>query len=494
MSKFNQTVSPQKAKSYEDAWQYEKSLVEDWMNFLFSSYLEGGFYENAGTQTERFIDLTDRIYDSLGPEFLAKASVFARNELGMRSAAQLVAAYLNNKTFAEKRGYYNYFIHRPDDIAEIFAILETTLPQKRSHALIRGAGDYLSSMDRYTLSRYKLQEKNWNMYDLINICHAHSKVIDAYKADERIEAETWRASISAAEDDLSKAANWVNLVEEHKLAYLALMRNLRNILDSADKLGYNLDWVQEYLIPQITNEGAVRNSLVFPYQIYTAYLNINDAAPVILAALAQAFLYSVQNMPELPGTTAIMLDVSGSMESEVSAHSRMTIKQLGACYAAAMYLKNRQNTIFIKFGSYAKEQHYSGMLSPFTLINKMAANDNCDYGTSVSSAFQELRQPVSRILLVSDQQTMGDTHSLWGWNPNGLDIYNDYCRRYGPCHLYSFDLGNYKSQVANPNNPNVHLLTSLTDKVVSLIPYLEDGGKLEDMIWQCKYYKNEPCY
>ena len=146
----------------------------------FSSYMEDGYYESANTQMDRYVDLTKKIGERYGWEFVARASFFARNYLGMRSISQITAAMLNDVSFQEKRSYFKNFFHRPDDVAEVFAAIENIGSGKRSHALVRGAADYLSSLNAYSLGKYQMKGKQYNLYDLINITHATSKDINHY--------------------------------------------------------------------------------------------------------------------------------------------------------------------------------------------------------------------------------------------------------------------------------------------------------------------------
>ena len=46
MSKFNAKKENNKAISYEGGSVYNKNLVEDYLNNLFSSFIEDGFYES----------------------------------------------------------------------------------------------------------------------------------------------------------------------------------------------------------------------------------------------------------------------------------------------------------------------------------------------------------------------------------------------------------------------------------------------------------------
>ena len=230
MGNFNKVKqSGPNAYSYEGGAVYNKNVVDEWLGMLFSSFMEDAYYETAENQQKQFIKLTEKMYDKYGAVFVAKCAVFARNELGMRSISQLVAAWLNDKSFETKRDFYRAFMHRPDDIAEIFAAVDF-LKQKRSHALVRGGADYLSTLKPQTLAKYKLNSRNYNMFDLINITHATSEAINQYKQGILENADTWEVKIAGASSKEERQQEWKRLVEEHKLGYMALIRNLNNRL------------------------------------------------------------------------------------------------------------------------------------------------------------------------------------------------------------------------------------------------------------------------
>ena len=487
MSKFNTKQEAPKTLSYEGAELYQKNPTEDWINFIFSSFLSDRYYESEEDQTARFFDLTQKVIDDKGPEFAAKGAVFARNELGMRSAATLVAAYLNDLQFSDKRQFYAHFPHRPDDAAELFAAIEM-MGQKRSHAAVRGIGDYLSQLTPYQLAKYKLKGKQYNMHDLIRITHATSQPIDDFIYEKYADIDTWERNISKEQTAEERAAEWQNLILNKQLGYLALIRNLRNILKS----GITREFITNHLCGQIYNKEAIRKSLVFPYQIYIAYREITNVAPGnLINALQEAFYESVGNIPKLEGRTAIMLDVSGSMGNTLSNKSLITLKEVGAVYAAALLIQN-PDSICIKFGTNAKKVQYEApriKFNPFTVIDDMIDNENLGYGTNVPKAFWQLNEKVDRIFLISDMQTMAINNYAWRDEEQGVASYNKYCKKYGKVDIFSFDLGNYSGQIANPGDPYVHLMTVLNDKIFKLIPYMEAGQglKLEQLIQAIKY-------
>ena len=476
--KFNKTKTHAQpnAVTYEGGDAFEKSLEQDWLNNLFSNMLENRFYESGDEQMDRYIQLTQKMLEKYGPKFVGRAAYFARNTLGMRSISQLTAAMLNPVQFEGKRDFFKNYMKRPDDVSEIFAIVEA-LGDKRSHALVRGAGDYISGLSAYQMDKYAMRRKNWSMIDLINVTHAKSDIVDKFYNGVLEKADTWEQKISAAKDEDEKNANWCELVKDGKLGYLALIRNLNNILNA----GVNEDWIVSYLVPQLTNADKIHKSFVFPYQIYTAYKNLEIREANTCFALDKAFRESVENVPGLDGTSLVVLDVSGSMEDPISSHSDMTIKEVCACYAAAIYLSN-PNSEFIKFGTNAKQCHYNRLDSVFMLIKKMQENDDCGYGTDIISVWDMLDQHYDRIFLFSDMQVM--IPSWWGYTKgtSAIDAMNDYMRHYGCTHVYSVDAGNYSTQISNPLRGDLTLLTGFSDKVFSFIKLLEDGENLIDYI------------
>lgn len=496
MSKFNtnKTASETPVSSYEGGTVYERKLEDEWQNMLFSSVLEDGYYESAATQTDRYIDLTRQMADKYGEDFVAKAAVFSRNVLGLRSISALTAALLNSRRFEGKRGFYASYFHRPDDVAEVFAAVKT-LDDKRSHGLIRGAADYVSGLDDYRLGKYQMRGKEFNLLDLVNLTHAHSDAIDRLKASTLRTPDTWEVAISAAENEDTRAREWIRLVEEGKLGYLALIRNLRNIVKAAATL-YDVPksnaWLADELALRICDKTAIERSLVYPHQIYAAWVALQIAQMACPASVEQAletaFIASLVNMPAFDGTTAVIVDVSGSMQQTFSKFSSLSILQISAVFAAAFLMLN-PTTQVVKFGSAAKLCDYANLrLSPFRLIEAISDNEGMGYSTNITAAFDAINVPADRILLFSDMQVMDasydDYYSCYVPDcRSGFDAYRAFKRRCACApHIYSFDLGNYHSQLTPPKTGDISYITTLNDKVFRIAKMQESGKTLVDII------------
>lgn len=472
MSKFNANIKNTNATTtFEGGKAFVKNIEDEWMNALFSSFMQDTYYEESDVQQNRYAELTRGMINKYGADFVTKAAIFSRNRLGMRSIANYTMAIANYYKFDGKRDAFARYFHRPDDVAEVFAAIDS-LGEKRSHALVRGAADYLSGVNEYGIAKYAMQGKQYNMFDLINITHAHSRAIDKFKNDMLAAPDTWEHNVMLAED---KNDAWKELVEKDKLGYMALIRNLRNILacDFVDD-----DWIEEYLVPKIVDENRIKSSLIFPYRLYTAYKQLYNASPIVIAALSKAFKFSVKNVPNLDGNNAIILDVSGSMGSRWG-KSNMTIKEICAVYAAMVYVANFHTT-FIKFGSSAKTLSFNRNDNIFKIIERMASNESCGYGTELLSALNLIADKnYDRVFVFSDMQTMDNSYDrdLAFYRGVSNETILGFVKRRPDTMFYSFDLGNYHSSPVKSGMKNVTFLTALNDNLFIILDFLEHGGK-----------------
>lgn len=477
--KFNSTVKEKPTTpSYEGALLYENEIENQFLNMLFSSLLQETYYESAEKQQKVFIENIKLMAEKYGPAFIGKTAIFSRNILGNRSVSELCAAVLNSYKFEGKRDFYKNFFRRVDDVAETFAAIDA-IQEKRSHALVRGAADYLSSLSDYSLGKYKMKGKKYNLYDIINITHAKSAGIDAYKKGTLKAPDTWEVAISTAKSQEERENEWKRLVEEHKLGYLALIRNLRNILN-CDFATQN--WVSNFLCPQIENRAAIKKSLVWPYQIYNSYKVLNNKSLQVSLSLEKAFRYSIDNMPKFDGNTLIILDVSGSMDAFISKNSALSIKEVGAAFAAAFYCSS-DNCDFIKFGLFAKSFNHNKNDNIFTIIDKMQKNDRCGHATCFESVYKiiDSEKHYDRILLISDMQIM-DTPYYYSYNNKAVDETKKYLGLNPKTQLYSFDLGNYRKSIVNPKSNQIHMITALNEMAFKFIEIIESGETIVNYI------------
>lgn len=481
MAKFNSRAAKgPTTTTYNGAPAYMLPDEVAWVNMLCSSFLANQTYESDDSQQERFVKMSKRMADKRGVYFLCRAAAFSRNELGIRSASCLLAAIVNGYQFDVKRQFFANFFKRPDDVAEVMCAI-SALGGTPSHAFMRGAADYLSGLSEYTLAKYKMDTREYNLRDLIRLTHANSPAIDRFMHEDIQPPATWEAAFNGSPTDEEKGEIWAGLVENRNLGYVALIRNLRNIVAYVKR---DAKWFESELCPQITDANKITKSGIYPYQIYSAYKYAGQVGiPMCVAtALELAFTVSIGNMPELEGSTLFALDVSGSMESAVSNKSSLTIKELCACYCAAGYIANK-GADFIKFGTDAKAASYNRAIGAFSIIRRMAENDDCGFGTNIVPMWQKLDKHYDRVIFFSDMQVM-DASGGWRHSyKDPIDAKRDYEGVFGPTRLFSFDCAAYdKVGVDNPNSGSFWQFTALNDSAYKFISLIEGGGSIIDVI------------
>lgn len=473
MSLFNFKRKPALTTNKAGGAAYQQSAEMELVSILLTSFIQDQFYRKAG---ETVLDIR-QLVDKVNPEFAAKAAVYARNEFGMRSASHVLAASIAEKASGQAwaRHFYDKIIRRPDDMLEIVATYQAQGGKGLTNAMKKGFAAAIGRFDAYQLAKYRSEQKQWKMVDLVNLVHPkanqHNNAgLQQLVAGQLKNQRTWEAQLSMAgqkaEDSVEKQALkaqvWEDLLLNNQLGYLALLRNLRNIAGQASEETLNR------AIALLTNRHAIKKSLVMPFQLLVAMDAIRESdAPQknrIAAALSQALDISLDNVPKLPGKTLVVLDDSGSMAAMArgTGFGKRSCLTLGAVFAAALFKANDADLMrFSDNASYVKaNRDDSTMHIAQGLIDNAKAA-----GTNFHAIFDAARCRYDRIVILSDMQ---------GWmgisTPQG--VFAQYKQRYHvQTHLYSFDLQGHGS-LQFPER-EVYCLAGFSDKVFDLMRSLE---------------------
>jgi TROVE domain. len=143
---------------------------------------------------------------------------------------------------------------------------------------------------------------------------------------------------------------WEELIDSGKIGYMALMRNLRNILEA--------EVSQQHVMAvcnALSSAEAVRRSKQLPFRFLAAYREVSKVkstyAGRVMDALEQAVSISAANIKGFDDDTKVLIacDVSGSMQKPVSPKSKILSYDIGLMLA--MLLKSRcKNAITGMFG------------------------------------------------------------------------------------------------------------------------------------------------
>ena len=436
---------------------------------LVSSFLEPEFYRSRTQTVNELSDLVKKV----NPLFAAKAAVYARTQYGMRSTSHLVAAEIakNVKGAQWTKDFFNKVVYRVDDASEILAAYLARHGKPIPNSLKKGLALGLSKFSPYQLAKYKGENKGVKLVDLFNLVHPKpsEKNADAFRKlieGELVSEDTWEAEISAAgqnctseqEKTRKKNAAWKRLVLENKLGYFALLRNLRNLLQTGDT-----ETIKE-AAKQLVDEKAIKGSLVLPFRYMTALKELEAVSHdsngrLLLSAINKALDISLSCVPVFPGETLVAVDHSGSMGNLSDPKSPASIASL---FAAVLAKSN--NADLILFSDSAKYVSVSLTDSLGTVTKGIQAHFRSG-GTNFHSIFSTANKKYDRIIILSDMQA-------WIGHDCPQTSYREYCRKTkADPNIYCFDLHGYGT-IQFPQE-HVFSLAGFSEKTMDILSVLE---------------------
>ncbi len=266
------------------------------------------------------------------PAFLAKLTCYARNVGNLRSVSHVLACVIAREANEYTRPVIRNIVARPDDITEIMACYLKMYGKPFPNALKREIAQVIQRFDEYGLAKYNGRRKSLKFRDVLRITHPvpkdkETEALFGKVLDDALETPyTW-------ETELSEKGNtkevWDELIASGQVGYMALLRNLRNIVRSGADTAP--------VLKVISDPEQVKKSRQLPFRFYSAYLALEKEGlmtPEIHQALEKALTVSVENMETIPGRTLIAVDLSGSMSSPVSAKSEVRCRDIAAMMGA----------------------------------------------------------------------------------------------------------------------------------------------------------------
>jgi len=267
---------------------------------------EDTFYEDGVEIAKRIADLVPQV----DPDTVAAMAIEAREDMKLRHVplylVRLMAALPNYKPLVAST--LARVIQRPDELAEFVALYWKDGKQPLSAQVKKGLAEAFTKFDAYQLSKWN-KDTEIKLRDVLFLCHAKpkDKAQDALwkqLIDGTLEPpDTWEVGLSTAkEKGLEKADVWTRLLEENKMGALALLRNLRNFKEHG---------VEDKLVKRALE--ACNPRMVLPFRFITAARH----APHVESELEQLMLKCLSTFEKIPGHTALLVDVSGSMDERI---------------------------------------------------------------------------------------------------------------------------------------------------------------------------------
>lgn len=403
MAKLNvKTSNPEKTR--EGAQAARITNLQALRRSVLSCMLwEREFYEDGEEIAGRIATLADAV----SAEELAAVAIEAREQSKLRHVPLLLVSALAKRGGAIVGDTIERVIQRADELSEFLTIYAKAngvtpdkLKPKLSNQVRKGLARAFGKFDEYALAKYD-RAGSVRLRDALFLCHAKPK--DEAQADlwtrlvknELATPDTWEVALSGGAD---KKETFERLIREGQLGYLALLRNLRNMVEA----GCDSALVRDAIIAR---RGAQR---VLPFR----YVAAARAAPQFEPAIDQALGEAIAHLPVLPGKTVVLVDVSRSMDSKLSAKSDMT-RMDAACALASLI--NGEVRMFSFSTALVEVPPRRGMAGVDALRNSQAHG-----GTELLGAVAAINQNVEydRLIVITDEQAAFSRGGLQ--SPKGL--------------------------------------------------------------------------
>jgi len=288
----HQTYEGTPAKRLTDAQALRRAL-------LSCLLWEDQFYEDGEAIAERL----QRLTLSVEPSVAANLAIEAREQAKLRHAPLWVARALAGGVLAQRAVVADLLariIQRPDELTEFLALYWKGGKVPLAAQVKKGLARAFPKFSAYQLAKYDRAEAI-KLRDVLFLSHAKPKDAEQAATWKQLvdgtlpAADTWEVALSSGAD---KRATWERLLTEQKLGALALLRNLRNMLEAK---------VPEATIRTALGIMSVERVLPFRFIAAAKY------APTLESDLEAAMFRCLASQDKLPGRTALVVDTSPSM-------------------------------------------------------------------------------------------------------------------------------------------------------------------------------------
>lgn len=348
---------------------------------------EDSFYEDGQSVADRI----KQTIPLVKPEIVAQIAIDCREKFKLRHVPLFIIremARLSTHKYLVAETLIRV-VQRADELAEFLTIYWKDGKQPLSAQVKRGLSKAFGKFNEYQLAKYN-RDKEIKLRDVLFLCHPKAENEEQDALWKRLingtlaVPDTWEVEISK---NKSNKASWERLLIEKKLGGLALLRNLRNMIQA----GVNEDLIWNSL-------ETMKADRILPFRFITAARYAKYYEPV----LEKKMLECLSSHEKLPGKTALLVDGSGSMfGTRISQKSEL--ERFDAACALAILLREICERVNVSVFS------YNNITVPprrgFALADVLHENAERG-GTYTQSALNAIiGKGYDRIIVLTDEQS-----------------------------------------------------------------------------------------
>jgi 60 kDa SS-A/Ro ribonucleoprotein len=497
----------------EGAQAFKLSAEMELYTAVVTWSLSDSFYEKDNVRLSRL----QLLISGCQPTFVGKLAVYARTKMHMRSAPLVLVTELAKLHSGDDlvSRVTEGVVNRADEITELLACYEvlnkrtgTKKLNRLSKQIQKGLAVTFNRFDEYQFAKYN-RDSTIRLRDALFLIHPKAKddaqqvLFDKIVNDNLQTPYTWETELSALgqlnyDSDEARARAFCTKLEElidsGKLGYMSLLRNLRNIKEAG------VSYVHVHKVcARLADANEVAKAKQFPFRYLAAYRELsslgkdvplqgltkklnaflfgNKGSGELLDALEKAAMSSAANIKGFDDSTRVLLacDVSGSMQTPVSAKSKVLLYDVGLMLA--MLLQSRCKNIEV--GMFGKQWKTITVPRNNILGNVMEFHrreGEVGYATNGYLVIKDLlsrKVKMDKVMMFTDCQlynassTTGDhIHALWLRYKAEVSA---------EAKLYLFDLKGYGQAPLQVLRNDVYLIAGWSDKVFDVLTAIENG-------------------
>lgn len=349
---------------------------------------EHEFYED-GTE------IADRIRTLVSlcePAEVATLAIEARESFKLRHVSLLLVRELARHPKRPERLIATTIarvIQRADELTEFLAIYWKDGKEPLAKQVKRGLAWAFHRFGEYQLAKYN-HDNVVKLRDVLFMTHpkpkdeAEAALWKRLAADELAVPDTWEVELSGGKD---KRETFERLMREGKLGYLALLRNLRNMIEAQC----------DRTLIEATLRARKGASRVLPFRFIVAARH----APQFEAVLDDAMQATMLELQKLPGRTFILVDNSGSMYMGLSGKS--DLKRNDAAAGVAILAQGIAEDVRVfAFSDVCKEVPARKGMALADALARATAHGSTMLGEAVT---QLNKMSYDRLIVVTDEQS-----------------------------------------------------------------------------------------
>jgi len=472
--------------------------------YAMTGTFNGTFYASDQDQLKKVLELAHKV----DPKFVAKLAVYAREKGLMKDMPAVLAAVVAGKDSDLLSAIFDRVIDNPKMLRNFVQVVRSGATGRKSLGTRpkRLIQNYLETLTDEQLFKADVGNDP-SLQDIIKLVHPKPtnkkrSALYGYLLDKEYnkrdlcslakDYENFKKELGGEIPDVPfqmltalplKDSHWKQIAENATWNQIRMNLNTfarHNVLTDSKLV--------KQLAAKLSDPEQVKRAKVFPYQLFTAFLNVDSTIPMELTnALQDAADASLENIPTFPGKVYVMVDTSGSMGSAVTGNrgsvtSKMRCVDVAGLFASAILRKNPTAEI-IPFDT---SVHDKTRLNPRDSImtNAKTLAGFGGGGTNCSEALAYVNRKAGKgdlVIYVSDNESWVDTaRAAYGRGTATMQEFTKFKTRNPDAKLVCIDIQPYATTQAHDRDDILNV-GGFSDQVFDVIARFVELGNNKDL-------------